>query len=906
MVGAFVGAVAFSGATAEAFAPTARPWSSTPERFLQTVPDHRAPIVSPVLDGMTVYAYRTDGRVALVWGGANPAPSNLSADDASAASLELVRAMAFELGVEPADLYVRDASMLEAWGNVTIGQRAQGIEVPRGFVQVTLREGSIAAIRNELVLVKPDEAAFEPDVAAAIALSAAKAFAPDSELVSSARREYWAPTDRGEDARLAYAVKTTSAHPPSALTFHIDARTKAILAADDEVRFAEGEGRVRIVVDAVTPGDSRSPHTAIHLDLDGLETDSDGEALRPSSATATYEGPYVRIRDEAGQLERFSIDLSGPFGVVDHTPRSFSQADPFVHLNRVNRFARSMTPSLDWLDRTLVANVNINETCNAFWNGLTVNFFRSGGGCNNTGQIASIVYHEFGHGYHGNLTRNVVGSIGEGSGDFLAGTLLDDPVVGRGFSTDGSGIRRIDRIKTFPADYVNAVHQDGLIWATALWRLRAALIEKLGEREGRRAVDRAFALALTQGPGLSTAYPAILSADDDDQDPSNGTPNSCEINAIFEEHGLVDGGQINHRAVPTRSYVRIVHAAPGRVTATDEGLPLEVTTENRSVCGTYDPSALVLHYAIGDAPTFDTTTTAIVPGVVAGDVVRYWFSIDAEGSTYTLGTEASPMVALADVDDELIFEETFEGDFGAWQHGPISGDLHDDWEIGAPHGLAGDPIAARSGSGVAGTDLGAGGGPGGTDGAAKPGRPTYLESPPMTTAGMQSIRLELWESFDVDGALTVLVDGEIVHTRVDAASDGWRFATFALPERFADRAEPFTVRFEVEPATTNARGGWTIDDVRLRGAPIPPPPPPPPPPPEPPKEPPKAPPMETPPGPVETPTSPPGALDRPGDEAPAGLHRGALGGGCQCVRAPTARGALALLGLLFFVARRRR
>ena len=35
--------------------------------------------------------------------------------------------------------------------------------------------------------------------------------------------------------------------------------------------------------------------------------------------------------------------------------------------------------------------MNLNQTCNAFWNGSTVNFYRSGGGCRNTGEIAGRV-----------------------------------------------------------------------------------------------------------------------------------------------------------------------------------------------------------------------------------------------------------------------------------------------------------------------------------------------------------------------------------------------------------------------------------------------------------------------------------------------------------------------------------
>jgi hypothetical protein len=901
-----------------AFAPAPRPWAPTPERFLRTVSDHPAPIVSKLIaeQGFEVYSYRPDGTVAIVWGAPRTAPVNLSPDGASQLALELAQAMARSLGVKAEDLYVRDTHPLEGWTNVAIGQQVEGIDVPQGFVMFTFREGQVAAIRNELVRVRVDLLpTLTPDVATQVAIDAAKGFTL-STLVAPAALEVWTAGDRAEDVRLAYAVKTRSEHPVSRFTFHVDAHDGTILAADDAVHFAEGEGRVRIVVDTVTSGGAQDPHTALFLGLD-QDTDSDGESQLSSRVTATYEGPYVRIRDESGTpVERFDVDLSGPYGVYDHTPTLFSQADPFVHLNLVKLYTAQITPTLGWIGRQLTSNVNINDNCNAFWDGQTVNFFRSGGGCNNTGRIASIIYHEYGHGYHGNLTGRVVGSIGEGSGDFLAGTILDDPIVGRGFATNGSGIRRMDQPQRYPDDYTGEVHQDGLIWATALWELRQALLTKHGAWAGQMAVDEAFVLALTQGPGLSTAYPAILSADDDDNNPNNGTPNSCEINAIFSRHGLIDGGQINHDAVPTRAFVRITHDAPGRIAVTADGMPIAATTENRSDCGTYDPAALTLHYAIGDGAPFTVAPDAtLIPGAVEGDTVRYYFTLEAEGVTYALGDETSPFVALADFADETIFEEGFEGDFGAWQHGTVGSDLHDDWEVGAPLGLRFDPTEAHSGNAVAGTDLGAGGGVGGTNGAAKGGRSTFLESEAITTEGMENLRLELWHHYVVDGSLRVVVDGETVFTYANdgsAWSGGWRYLTFELPAATADRADGFTIRFEVDTNANNNRGGWTLDDIRVSGTAIPPPPPPPPP---------EDPPTMNPDDP-KNPGTPPATEDpsidpvdpadpaQPDDGTFRGLRRGGLSGGCVCADAPRdtrfSGWAWVMLGVFMGVIRRSR
>ena len=43
------------------------------------------------------------------------------------------------------------------------------------------------------------------------------------------------------------------------------------------------------------------------------------------------------------------------------------------------------------------AIVNINSSCNAFYSGNRINFYRAGGGCNMTG-YSSVIYHVWGHG----------------------------------------------------------------------------------------------------------------------------------------------------------------------------------------------------------------------------------------------------------------------------------------------------------------------------------------------------------------------------------------------------------------------------------------------------------------------------------------------------------------------------
>lgn len=865
-----------------------------------------------------------------MWGAPRQPPRNLSGSAARELSLSIARAMAPDLGVTPDDLVVSGTTELEGFTVVMVRQSHRGVPVERGFLSFTFREGQLALIRNELLVPRlPVSApALFPQEAEQLALEAVHQITTEAALTRQAQLVLWAPGDRPEALRLAWKVHTSAEAPRRELDFFIDARTGLILAADDQVRYADGEGRVRIEVDPVQPQTGTVPFTASFVEL-GLEsTDSDGETLQNGNVSLRYEGPYVRVSDQSGApIESFQLDFSGPYRTYDYTPQSFSQADPFVHLNEVKRFARQLTPNLGWIDRQLTVNVNINDNCNAFWDGQTVNFFRSGGGCNNTGRISSIVYHEFGHGYHQFLTNNIVGSVGEGTGDFLAATFLGDPIVGRGFATNGAGIRRIDQDYRFPDDYTGEVHQDGLIWASALWDLREAMMAKHGAWAGRIITDRLFVQALAQGPGLSTSYPLIVAADDDDNDPENGSPNSCEINAIWDAHGMLSSGQIQHTRAGERAYVAIRHDAPGRFSVGADGtVSVTASAENISDCSSFDVNALTLFHALGaegedwqQVPMIPETegSKGSIPGLQPGQPFRYYFELTTAEQTFRNGSAERPHFGVVDRGQIAVFSEDFEAGLGEWTHGTVGSDLVDDWEVASPDGRYFDPFEARSGERVAGTDLGREGGPGGTDGAAKPGRHTFFESGPITTSGVKELELELWHHFAIDGTLRVLADGQEVWTRTidNDWSGGWRHLSIPLPETTADRTDPFTVRFEVETSATNQLGGWSIDDVAVTGVEIPPPPTRPeedPPPKDPPQD---DPPPQDPPNVSMDPTDPTDpageATDDPsvapqGVDGSNGLSYRSIGGGCVCAQSPRQTGTLAvlLLGGLLILRRR--
>ena len=178
------------------------------------------------------------------------------------------------------------------------------------------------------------------------------------------------------------------------------------------------------------------------------------------------------------------------FGGAGNTHASRSG---FYEISTIQSMAIQRLPTNAWVTNQLTANMNIASTCNAFWNGSTINFYKSGGGCANTGELAGVFDHEWGHGMDAN---DVVGGIaspsGEGIADIYTALRLGTSCIGRNFlsnvcSGNGNpcdtctGVRDIDylmrRDKT-PQTYTwsnancgGSVHCIGYAYSEAVWSL---------------------------------------------------------------------------------------------------------------------------------------------------------------------------------------------------------------------------------------------------------------------------------------------------------------------------------------------------------------------------------------------------------------------------------------------------
>ena len=125
----------------------------------------------------------------------------------------------------------------------------------------------------------------------------------------------------------------------------------------------------------------------------------------------------------------------------------------FFHTN-VARMIALKWMNLPWLSTKVPVKVNINDVCNAFWDGSSLNFFKAGDvtsgssviSCKNTGEIRDVMQHEWGHGldaFDGEDPGYAAGlgdmATGEAVADHVALFVDHDSCVGQSFFNRNSG-----------------------------------------------------------------------------------------------------------------------------------------------------------------------------------------------------------------------------------------------------------------------------------------------------------------------------------------------------------------------------------------------------------------------------------------------------------------------------------
>ena len=406
-------------------------------------------------------------------------------------------------------------------------------------------------------------------------------------------------------ARLAYrlVVKTTAPYGRFRTVVAADG-TNEILNRKNLIAFDAAQ--ILIEVEPRTVGDTPVARAAKGINLGTIEADLDGIfEVAPGNVNVSVRGPWFTVNNQAANERTIAINVA-PGAFTSYTWQSteaaLEEVDSFYHSNLVRERQLGLSPDLGFLNQNFPVNVNLADTCNAFFDGASINFFPAGGGCNSTARISDVVYHEYGHAIHFELTNGAMeAEIQEGVGDYIAHTLTDDPNLGPQFFTgQTAGIRNATQMRTYPSgvqgQFAGVVHESGKIWTNTWWNLRETFIDKHGRELGVKYADLLHTNVLRGNPTYPTSYQMTLAADDDDANLNNGTPNSCEITAEFQAHGLVQ------TARQVRGFLALTHDEPTQADFfQEEDAPVSVSVSVASLspsCGDLDPATVAVHYKV--------------------------------------------------------------------------------------------------------------------------------------------------------------------------------------------------------------------------------------------------------------------------------------------------------------------
>lgn len=846
---------------------SARPISPGSERALRAL---EADIGAPVR-GMF---HRRTGIPLRTWGFSVPATGASASPEAAAkhARATLERHLGFLApGAVPGDFELAVNHLdrgARGQRSVAFVQRWRGMPVLGGVVSFRYRGDRLFAMASDA----------SPAIHAAVpttrvddeaARAAARAWVLDGAAratVAAVEGPFVLPLEREGrvEHHVVMRVRVDAEAPRGAWDVFVDAGTGEPVARRQTLLFETAQ--------LALGGWARSPsygprveYAADRVSIDIGESQASGEAAPDgsfsfdgdsASGTATLSGSHVRVVSDEGAEASFTFDASAGAQLVwaSDVETIDAQLNAYAHADEVNAYARTFAPDLPFLDERVQVTVNIEDVCNAFSDGRTINFYKAGSGCENTGRIADVVYHEYGHSLHcqsylfsyeGDCIPD--GAVSEGISDYLAATMTGDPRMGRGFFMDETPLRDIDpqgQENVWPTDAMGEVHYDGLIIAGALWDLRTGLRASLGEEEGIARADWLMYEGIRRASSMPEMYAEVLFADDDDGDLANGTPNECAINEAFARHGLR----------PLSGAVK----APTVGTPEQDGYEVEVELLGLSAsCGEtlsnaymtwQDPSDVTRGGLVDMVVAGDSVARGTLPPQPAGRTIRYDVRIENAGAEMHFPENAadpSYQLHVGEVTPIACFDFETDPFAQGWTHELLSGAPGlgaDDWMWGAPapSATSGDPLAAFGGAFVVGQDLSP---PGSGDdpdwnGLYQPNKHTALISPVVDVTGWSGVHLQYRRWLNVEDAhfdqAAILAgwDGapetrEVAvawrnydsmmgdQSSVHHADREWRFHDVDLSPFVRDGQ--VQVRWELRSDGGLEMGGWTLDDVCVVG-----------------------------------------------------------------------------------------
>jgi hypothetical protein len=542
------------------------------------------------------------------------------------------------------------------------------------------------------------------------------------------------PTEKGYVLHPAWVFKASSGESrygtPLDLSGYIDAMTGELLYRTNEVKEAFN---VTVKGDSIyTSGTINAPTIELYpnlqinigsnnYNLDSLGYFSSSTLGATQNVTYPLQGRWSRVRTASatGTTPSFTVNnvASGTiYTYPNTTPSSNRHTNAYYHVNVVHDFMKKHLPDFTGLDIQLTTVVErTNGSCNAYYNGSSINFYQLGGGCKPFSEIRDVVFHEYGHGisdkfYSSKGKSFSNGAMGEGNSDVWGMCITGDSVLGRftSIGNPGSSIRRYDQApKVYPFDIVGEVHADGEIIAGAWWDVRRNVgnVDTMARIFSRTYYDTPNGPSGTEGDVYYDVLVSAILNDDNDANMSNGTPHMQAIVKAFAIHGiyLMSDATLEHTEIPhTAANIAIPVNATVKLTDPRFFGDLKFISRVRGNAN-WDTVSLTNN---GPGVNGGINFTTSIPAQSAGSFIEYYFVIydvvaDAcfsfpAGYNPSLSSSQTTIPYQFGIGIAAFNRTDFDGDLSEWTISGVSGDgaTQGKWEAAKPTGTfySGSPV----------------------------------------------------------------------------------------------------------------------------------------------------------------------------------------------------------------------
>ncbi len=369
-------------------------------------------------------------------------------------------------------------------------QQADGVPVYGAELKVHFdRQGHVVALTNTTV-PSAKLPVMVPSLNAEQAIHAGQAHIPPGLSEKDGEEDVTGPSAKlviygdTETPTLAWEVIIHTNGPAWQVFVHAQTGKALAPARDLNRYYLNGTGQV-FNVNAVVA--TRDNSLSDHEDAASAVPHSaySSVTLRELDGSGFLDGKYAS--SSASKLRVFSASQTFVF---DRSSDGFSETMGYYYLDYAQRYIQSLGFT-NVNNRQQVFSIDRFKKDNSFYRSTKKTITYGTGGVDDA-EDADVIWHEYGHSIQDNQvpgfgTNLESGSIGEGFGDYWAGTLgaqlsggFQDACLAEWDATSYSAtippcLRRLDGTKHYPESVVGEVHDDGEIWSAALWQIRAAI-----------------------------------------------------------------------------------------------------------------------------------------------------------------------------------------------------------------------------------------------------------------------------------------------------------------------------------------------------------------------------------------------------------------------------------------------